>query len=96
MEALQPSPSLASAFIPVQVAASVKDIAPRNENVSALDLKVHNSGGIRQAPAKSATFSSVAKLNVSLPNGVKPSLECDDVRANVRALTAAIGAVSDV
>lgn len=92
MEALSPSPPLASAFIPVRIDASAKDIVTRGGRPRALELEARNSGGRRPASAEVAVFSSVARLNVTLPNGVKLSLECDDARA----LTAAIGAVSDV
>lgn len=90
--ALQPPPPLGSAFVPVRIEAAVNDIVSRHDDARALNLKARNSGETRQAPARTATFSSVAKLNVTLPNGVKLSLECDDVRT----LTAVIGAVSDV
>lgn len=63
----------------------------RRDN-EALDLKVGNSGEMRQASEMSGRLFSVTKLNVSLPNGAKLLLECDDVHA----LTAVIGAVSDV
>lgn len=92
MEALSPSPPLASAFIPVRIKAFAKDIVTRDDRPRALELEARNSGIMRPASAKAAAFSSLAKLNVTLPNGVKLSLECDDVRA----LTAIIGAVSDV
>ncbi|GEO87507.1 MAG: transposase [Agrobacterium sp.] len=92
MEALRPSPSLGSAFIPVRIEAAANDIVSRHDDAHALNLKVRDSGEMRQAPANAASFSSAAKLHVSLPNGVKLSLECDDARA----LTAVIGAVSDV
>ncbi|MDH0366743.1 MULTISPECIES: transposase [Brucella/Ochrobactrum group] len=86
------SPSLSSAFIPVRIEAAVNDIVSRHDDAHALNLKVRDSGEMRQAPANAASFSSAAKLHVSLPNGVKLSLECDDARA----LTALIGAVSNV
>ena len=85
------SPSLSAAFIPVRIEAAADNIVSRH-NAQPLDLKVRNSGAMRQAPVKATPFSSPAKLNVILPNGVKLSLECDDVNA----LTAVIGAVSDV
>jgi len=85
------SPSVPSVFIPVRVEAAADNIVSRH-NAQPLDLKVRNSGEIRQTPANAASFSSAAKLHVSLPDGVKLSLECDDARA----LTALIGAVSNV
>ncbi|WP_095445549.1 IS66-like element accessory protein TnpA [Ochrobactrum quorumnocens] len=92
MDTLQPSPPLGSAFIPVRVESAADDVVTRSDRPRALALKSRNSGEMRPTPAKIASFSSVARLTVSLPNGIKLSLECDDVRA----LTAVIGAVSDV
>ncbi|QDG94779.1 transposase (plasmid) [Rhizobium sp. NIBRBAC000502774] len=97
MEALVPSSSSTSAFIPVLIEPAADDIVRKYDHAEsrrdhALDLKIRDTSEMRQASARIATFSSVAKLNVTLPNGVKLSLECDDVRT----LKAVIGAVSDV
>ena len=92
IEVLQPSPSLGSALIPVRIEAAANDIVTSDDRPRAPEMGSRNSGGMKPASAEVAVFSSVAKLNVTLPNGVKLSLECDDVRA----LTAVIGAVSDV
>lgn len=93
MEALVPSPPSTSAFIPVRIEPAANDIARTFDHVEPRrDREVRDSSEMRQAPVKASPFSSPAKLNVSLPNGVKLSLECDDVHA----LTAVIGAVSDV
>lgn len=91
MAAFASSPLSGSAFIPVRIEDTADAIVSRRNN-EALNLKVGNSGEMRQASETSGRLSSVAQLNVSLPNGVKLSLECDDVHA----LTAVIGAVSDV
>ncbi len=92
MEALAPSPPSRSAFIPVRIEPTTSGVVPGHNSAHALDLAASNPFAMQQASAKVASLSSVSKLNVTLPNGVKLSLECDDVRA----LTAVIGAVSDV
>jgi transposase len=92
LEAFSPSSPLGSAFIPVRIEAAANDIVTRGDRPRALEMEARNSGEMRQALSTAASLSSVAKLNVTLPNGVKLSLECDDVRA----LTAVIGAVGDV
>ncbi len=92
MEALSPSPPLASAFIPVRIEPATSGVIPGHNSAHALDLAASNPGAMQLASAKVASLSSVTKLNVTLPNGVTLSLECDDVRT----LTAVIGAVRDV
>lgn len=88
-EQRQPS---ASSFIPVHIAPSGAEQMLVHENTRTLDLQPDSPGRMLSEPETSVVLSAPAKLNVSLPNGVKFSVECRDVRA----MTAIIGAVRDV
>lgn len=90
-EALPIAP-LTPAFIPVQIECG-SDRAVSKQGSDAVPDLAFNHGGVRRlAPEKTDQLSRPAKVNVSLPNGVTLSVECGDVRA----VTAIIGALSDV
>lgn len=88
-EKRQPS---ASSFIPVHIAPSGAEQMLVHEDTRTLDLQPDSPGRTLSEPDRSIVLSAPAKLNVSLPNGVKLCVECSDVRA----MTAIIGAVRDV
>jgi len=88
-EKRQPS---AYSFIPVSIAPSGAEQMLVHEDSRALDLQLDSPGRTLSEPERPVVLSAPAKLNVSLPNGMKLSLECEDVRA----MTALIGAVRDV
>ncbi|KAA3497833.1 transposase [Rhizobium rhizogenes] len=78
------SPSSTSAFIPVQVAAPSREF---DIEMPAADREERLPGMVRNGP-----LSSPAKVSASLPNGVKLTLECNDLSG----LTAIIGALGHV
>ncbi|MDQ0323344.1 transposase [Pararhizobium capsulatum DSM 1112] len=78
------SPSSASAFIPVQITASSNKI---DIEMPAADREERLSTAERGGP-----LTSPAKVSASLPNGVRLTLECNDLSG----LTAIIGALGHV
>ncbi|QND47699.1 transposase [Rhizobium lusitanum] len=78
------SPSSTSAFIPVQIAAACSRF---DNEMPATDRDERLPTAERSGP-----LSSPAKVNASLPNGVRLSLECSDISV----LTAIIGALGHV
>lgn len=100
-EALVPAPLSAAAFIPVHIENAADEFVLEAARTGLPDLVSNNSGVLArdaemtcpalpsavQLPAKLPT-----KLNVSLPNEVQLTLDCDDLRA----LTAVLGVVCDV
>ncbi|RWY68271.1 transposase [Rhizobium sp. WSM1325] len=78
------SPSSTSAFIPVQVAAPSREF---DIEMPAADREERLPGMDRNGP-----LSSPAKVSASLPNGVRLTLECNDLSG----LTAIIGALGHV
>ncbi|MEH2469205.1 transposase [Nitrobacteraceae bacterium AZCC 2161] len=85
-------PSSTSAFIPVQIESATDRAMSSQSSAFALDLPASRDEVRRSEPGKIAPFSSPAKVNASLPNGVKLTLECGDVDA----LAAVIGALGHV
>ena len=79
-----------AAFIPVQVEGGADRAMSRESSALAADLPA--TGKLRRSGGKSGPLSSLAKVNASLPNGVKITLECGDVDA----LAAVIGALGHV
>lgn len=77
-----------TAFIPVEVTTD----CGQQSNALALDLAATGREERQTKPARIGPLSSPAKMSASLPNGVKLTLECDDVDA----LTAIIGALGHV
>lgn len=77
-------PSSASAFIPVQLAAPSSEF---DIEMPAVDREERLPTAERSSP-----LSSPAKVSASLPNGVKLTLECNDLSG----LTAIIGALGHV
>lgn len=84
-----PSPP---AFIPVQIESAADQAMSRQSSAFALDLAAPGGDVPRSASEKIGPLSSPAKVNASLPNGVKLTLECGDVDA----LAAMIGALGHV
>lgn len=84
--------SCSPAFIPVQIEPSAGDLMFGHESAHALDLPPDDPRPMLLESDRPVLPSSPAKLTVSLPNGVKLSLECGDVHA----VTAIIGALSNV
>jgi transposase len=85
-------PSSPSAFIPVQLEGTADRALSRQDSVATVDLPA-TCDEVRGSESKrTAAFCFPAKVSASLPNGVKLALECGDVDA----LTAIIGALSDV
>jgi len=86
---LPPSPS--SAFVPVKIEGATDRAMSRQSSAFAVDLpasrELRRSGSEKIGP-----LSSPAKVNASLPNGVKLTLECGDVDA----LAAVIGVLGHV
>ena len=82
-------PSSASAFIPVQVTTDRS--LPMQSSALELDLpatrELRRSGSEKIGP-----LSSPAKVDASLPNGVRLTLECGDVEA-IAAIIGALGHV---
>jgi transposase len=85
-------PASAAAFIPVEIASPSDRALLRQGGMAAVDLPVSCDGGLGPASKRAAAFSSPAKVNASLPNGVKLTLDCGDAGA----LTAIIGALGHV
>ena len=83
-------PSSTSAFVPVQVTTDRS--LPMQSSAFALDLAATGGEERRSKPERSSPLTSPAKVNASLPNGVKLTLECCDVDA----LAAIIGALGHV
>jgi transposase len=85
-------PSSPSAFIPVQLEETAERALSRQGSMATVDLPSTcdevDGSEFKEAPA----LSCLAKVSVSLPNGVKLALECGDVDA----LTAIIGALGHV
>jgi transposase len=86
-----PPPS-ASMFVPVHIEASMDEVVSRRDSAVALDSRPRSPGVRPLEPEGTGALSSPAKVNASLPNGVKLTLECGDVRA----VTAIIGVLCDV
>ena len=84
-------PSSPSAFIPVQVDSSADRVVSRS-SAAAMDLPAPCYEVRGAAANRASPFSVPAKVNASLPNGVKLTLECSDANA----LSAIIGALCDV
>lgn len=82
-----PSPS---AFVAVQI-ESTPNLAMARLN-SAQDLAVTCDQVQRSKPGNDGRLSCPATMSASLPNGVKLSLECDDVEA-IAAIIGALGHV---
>lgn len=76
--------SSTSAFIPVQITAASSKFA--------LDMLATDGEELPPKAERIGPLSSSAKVSASLPNGVRLTLECDDVGA----LTAIIGALGHV
>lgn len=91
-EALKASMPCAPAFVPVQIAPIEEDAGFKQDSAHALDLRADSPGMRLSEPERPVLLSVPAKMSVSLPNGVKISMECADVHT-FRAL---IGAVCDV
>jgi transposase len=82
-----PRPSSTSVFIPVVAAdhsLAIQGCVP--------DMAATRGDERLATSERMGRLSSLAKVNASLPNGVKLTLECGDVDA----LTAIIGALGDV
>ncbi|RWA78817.1 transposase [Mesorhizobium sp.] len=86
-----PPPST-PAFIPVQIENATDRAVSRQNGGFALDLRPNSPGVRLPESAGTGRLCSPAKVSASLPNGVKLTLECDDVDA----LTATIGALGHV
>ena len=84
-------PSSPSAFIPVHVDGSADSVVSRSRT-AATGLPAICDEVRGAAPNRASPFSVPAKVNASLPNGVKLSLECGDVDA-LRAIIGALGHV---
>ncbi|NHT77025.1 transposase [Rhizobiaceae bacterium CRRU44] len=78
------SPSSTSAFIPVQIAAPSSEFA--------IEMPATDREERLPTTGRSDPLASPAKVSVSLPNGVRLTLECRDLNA----LTAIIGALGHV
>jgi transposase len=92
MESQSLPPSSPPAFIPVQIESAAERALPRQSSMAVMDLPTTSDDVRGSEPKRAASFSSPAKVSVSLPNGVKLTLECGDVNA----LTAIIGALGHV
>jgi transposase len=79
----------ASAFIPVQIAPVEEDIVLPPDGVKALDPRPDNLEITLSEAERPILLSVPARMSVSLPNGVKLTVECGDVQV----VTAIIGAV---
>jgi transposase len=90
-ETLSPSPASTSAFVPVHLEEAADGAVSKQHRARALELRCHPGERLQALAGLGATFSP-AKVNASLPNGVKLTLECCDVRA----VAAIIGALCDV
>ena len=84
------APSSTPAFIPVEIEGAANDVVSKQDRL--LDSRRHEPGARLLRPEESGLLSSPAKVNASLPNGVKLTLECGDVDA----LAALIGALGHV
>jgi len=89
---LPTSPATMPAFMPVRIEGATDRAMPGQNGAFALDLRPDNRGTRLPEPEGTGPLSSPAKVNASLPNGVKLTLECGDVDA----LTAIIGALGHV
>ena len=78
------------AFMPAQIERTADRTLSRHSSVGVVSATCDEVRGSQ--PKRAALFSAPAKVNASLPNGVKETLECGDVDA----LTAAIGAPGHV
>jgi transposase len=85
-------PSSPPAFIPVRIESAAYKALSRQSNVATVDLPATFDEVRGSASKRASPFSSPAKVSVSLPNGVKLTLECGDVDV----LTAIIGALGHV
>ena len=83
-ESFRIPPPSASAFVPVHIDASTDHVVSRQDSAAVVLRPLEPEG--------TGALSSPAKVNASLPNGVKLTLECGDVRV----VTAIIGALCDV
>ncbi len=89
LERLQP---YRPAFIPVHIETSIGGVGSETNRPCRLDLCTDNPAE-RSAGSEGAESHFIpTKMNVSLPNGVKLTLECGDVQA----VTAIIGALGNV
>ena len=92
-ESFRIPPPSASAFVPVHIDASTDHVVSRQDSAAVVLDSRSRSPGVRPLePEGTGALSSPAKVNASLPNGVKLTLECGDVRA----VTAIIRALCDV
>jgi transposase len=85
-------PSSPPAFIPVQIESAADRALLRQSSVATVDLPATCDEVRGSEPKRAAPFPSPAKMNASLPNGVKLTLECGDMDA----LAAVIGALCHV
>lgn len=85
-------PSSTSAFIPVRIESTSDRALLRGSSMAAVDVPGTCDGVRGSAPKRAAPLSFPTKVNASLPNGVKLTLECGDVDA----LATAIGALGHV
>jgi len=81
-----------SAFIPVHIESGTDRAGLKPGSSVALDFSGTCRDVRQPEPEGAGVPSSLAKLNVSLPNGMKLTVECTDLRA----VTAIIGALCDV
>jgi len=79
-------------FIPVQIESATDRAVSRQNSGFALDLRPNNPAVRLPESEGTGRLCSPAKVSASLPNGVKLTLECDEVDA----LTAMIGALGHV
>jgi transposase len=80
-------------FIPVQLEGTAdRALSGRSSMATVVDLPAACDDVHGSEPKGATAFCSPAKVNVSLPNGVKLALECGDLDA----LTAIIGALGHV
>lgn len=79
----------ASAFVPVQIAPVEEDIALPPDGVKAQDPRPDNLEITLSEAERPLVLSVPARVSISLPNGVKLTVECGDVQA----VTAIIGVV---
>jgi transposase len=91
-ERLPTRPPSTPAFIPVQIEVAASGVVSRQDSACAVDLRPNDPGVKLREAEGTGLLSSPARVNASLPNGVKLTLECGDVRA----VTAIIGALGDV
>lgn len=85
-------PCSSPAFIPVQIESTADRAVLRQSGMAAVDLPGTGDEVRGAEPTRARPFTSPAKVSASLPNGVKLTLDCNDVDT----LTAVIGALGHV